>query len=63
MAEQKTTDHPHVATEHAHATGEHVHGSMDVRDHEKTFAGFVRLATWVCILSGAVLIFMALTNS
>jgi Ni,Fe-hydrogenase I cytochrome b subunit len=43
--------------------GEHKHGSMDVRDHEKTFAGFIRMTTWgagICIF---LLIFTALLNA
>ena len=42
---------------------EHKHGTMDIRAQEKTFAGFIRAATWVCIISAAVLIFMALANA
>lgn len=56
MAEHKTTDH-------AHGASEHVHGTMDIRDHQKTFTGFIRLSTWVCIIAAAALIFMALTNA
>jgi hypothetical protein len=41
----------------------HEHGKMDIRDHEKTFAGFIRLATWGAGISIVVLIFLALTNS
>ena len=46
-----------------HHHSEHVHGSMDIRGHEKTFAGFVRMSVWVVVLSFAALIFMALTNA
>jgi Ni,Fe-hydrogenase I cytochrome b subunit len=42
---------------------EHVHGSMDMRAQEKTFAGFVRLSTWVVVIVICVLIFMGLVNS
>jgi Ni,Fe-hydrogenase I cytochrome b subunit len=42
---------------------EHVHGSMDIRAHEKTFAGFIRLTVWVVCISLFVLVFMALTNA
>jgi hypothetical protein len=42
---------------------EHKHGSMDIRGHEKTFAGFIRISTWGAIISIAVLIFMALANA
>jgi hypothetical protein len=52
--ERKMADHHQV---------EHVHGSMDIRDQEKTFAGFIRLAVWVVCLSLFVLVFMALTNA
>lgn len=46
-----------------HAHTEHKHGSMDIRDHEKTFAGFIKLSVWTAVISFAVLIFMALANS
>ncbi|MBA3908508.1 MAG: aa3-type cytochrome c oxidase subunit IV [Rhodobacter sp.] len=42
---------------------EHKHGSMNIRDHEKTFAGFVRMSVWVAAISIGVLIFAALVNS
>lgn len=42
---------------------DHTPGSMDIRNHEKTFAGFVRFATWAVVLIIAVLIFMALANA
>lgn len=42
---------------------EHVFGEMDIREHQKTFAGFVRLAAWTGIMSIAVLIFTALVNA
>lgn len=38
-------------------------GTMDVSEQKKTFAGFIRGATWVTGLSLAVLIFLALTNA
>ena len=38
-------------------------GTMDLTEHKKTFAGFIKGATWVTILSLAVLIFLALANS
>lgn len=46
-----------------HHVTEHEHGSMNIREHQKTFAGFVRFATWVCIISAVVLVFMALANA
>ncbi len=42
---------------------EHKPGSMDIRVQEKTFDGFIRMATWGAIISIAVLIFMALANA
>lgn len=42
---------------------EHKPGSMDIRDQEKTFAGFIRMATWGIGISIGVLIFLALVNS
>jgi Bacterial aa3 type cytochrome c oxidase subunit IV len=42
---------------------EHKHGSMDIRAHEKTFAGFIKASIWVAGLSIAALIFMALANA
>lgn len=43
--------------------GEHVHGSMEIRDHEKTFAGFIKFTIWGAALSIGVLIFLALANA
>lgn len=41
---------------------EHKHGSMDVREQEKTFEGFVRFSVWTVAISIGVLIFLALVN-
>lgn len=38
-------------------------GEMNIREQEKTFHGFLKMATWVVILSIVVLIFMALANA
>ena len=46
-----------------HHESEHEHGSMEIREHQKTFDGFVRLSTWVCIIAAGVLVFMALANA
>ena len=51
-----------MATHH-HDTTDHKIGTMDITEQKKTFAGFIRFATWVAILSILVLIFMALVNS
>ena len=42
---------------------EHKHGSMDVKEQEKTFVGFVRMVTWGTVISIGILIFMALANA
>ena len=42
---------------------DHKHGSVSVKTHEKTFAGFVRMVTWAVGIIIAVLIFMALVNA
>ncbi|WP_312528573.1 aa3-type cytochrome c oxidase subunit IV [Paracoccus sp. (in: a-proteobacteria)] len=42
---------------------DHIYGEMDIREQQKTMAGFLRLASWTCICSIAVLIFLALTNA
>lgn len=42
---------------------DHKPGSMDIRAQQKTFDGFVRMATWGAIVSICVLIFMALANA
>jgi Ni,Fe-hydrogenase I cytochrome b subunit len=46
-----------------HDKNEHQHGSMDIRGHEKTFEGFVRLSIWVVCVAIGILIFMGLVNS
>lgn len=38
-------------------------GKMDVREHEKTFEGFVRFTTWAAVAVIVVLVFLALANS
>jgi hypothetical protein len=44
-------------------TPEHKHGTMQIRDHERTFESFVRFVAWGIGISIAVLIFLALANS
>ena len=46
-----------------HEITEHKVGTMDIREQQRTFAGFLRFATWAAILSILVLIFTALVNS
>jgi hypothetical protein len=36
---------------------------MDIREHEKTFAGFIKLSIWVAGVSIGILVFMALVNA
>ena len=42
---------------------EHKHGSMDIREQEKTFDGFIRYVTWGAVISIGTLIFIALVNA
>ncbi|MGB3314786.1 MAG: aa3-type cytochrome c oxidase subunit IV [Albidovulum sp.] len=42
---------------------DHKHGSMDIKNHEKTFEGFIRASMWVAGISIGILIFMALVNA
>jgi hypothetical protein len=42
---------------------EHKHGSMDVKDHEKTFAGFIKFTQVSVYVIIGILIFMALVNA
>ncbi len=41
---------------------EHEHGKMNIEEHEKTFAGFVRAVTWAIILILVFLLFLAAVN-
>ena len=41
---------------------EHTHGEMNIEEQEKTFAGFMKAAVYVVVVSLAVLIFLALVN-
>lgn len=41
----------------------HEHGSLDTREQEKAFAGFLKVSAWVAGVSVAILIFMALVNA
>lgn len=42
---------------------DHKHGTMDIRAHEKTFAGFVKFTIWSVVVIIAVLIFLALAGA
>lgn len=42
---------------------EHEHGKMDITEQKKTFEGFIRVSTWVVVISLGVLIFLAIFNS
>ncbi len=41
---------------------DYVPGKMDIRDHEKTFAGFMRFVTVSVVVILAFLVFLALAN-
>ncbi len=42
---------------------EHKQGGMDIREQERTFAGFIRMSVWVAGIVIAILVFLALANS
>lgn len=42
---------------------EHTHGNMDIEEHEKTFAAFVRFAAWFAVACLVVLLLVALINA
>lgn len=42
---------------------DHKHGEMDITAQEKTFEGFIRVATWMAAISVATLIFLAIFNT
>jgi len=46
-----------------HQHNEHHHGTMDIREHEKTFQVFIRMSIWVVCISIGILVFLALANS
>lgn len=41
----------------------HEHGSMETREHEQTFDGFVRFTKWSVVVILLVLVFLALANT
>lgn len=42
---------------------EHKMGTMDIREQEKTFDGFIRFTIWGTAISIGILIFLALANA
>lgn len=52
-----------MADHHADQHNEFKPGSMDVREQEKTFVGFMKMVQWGTILIIGILIFMALANA
>lgn len=38
-------------------------GSMDIREQEKTFAGFMKMVIWGAVLVAVVLVILALANA
>ena len=40
----------------------HEHGSMDIKDHEKTFLGFVKFTTYSVVIILLTLVFLAIVN-
>jgi len=41
---------------------DHTPGSMDIRGHQKTYAGFIRIAIWGIVISLGALVFLTLSN-
>lgn len=46
-----------------HHQADHVQGSMDIRTQEKTFEGFVKVATWTVVVCVVVLLFLAVART
>jgi Bacterial aa3 type cytochrome c oxidase subunit IV len=46
-----------------HHQNEHKHGTMDIKAHEQTFEGFVRMSIWVVCVSIGILVLAALLNA
>ena len=40
----------------------HEHGSMDIKDHEKTFLGFVKFTTYSVVIILLALVLLAIVN-
>ena len=52
-----------LCTQETGTRSDHTPGSMDIRAQEKTFAAFIKFATWGAVISILVLIIMALSNA
>lgn len=42
------------------AENEHKHGEMDTTTQEKTFEGFIKVSTWVAVISIGIVVFLAI---
>ncbi|MEM6934393.1 MAG: aa3-type cytochrome c oxidase subunit IV [Pseudomonadota bacterium] len=42
---------------------EHEHGSMDTTEQVKTFNGFIKISTWVIVISVLILVFLAFVGT
>jgi hypothetical protein len=42
---------------------EHKHGEMDITTQERTFAGFIRMVTWSCVIIIGILILLAIVGA
>ena len=61
----QSLSHPEERTPHApdtHDPTHHVPGSMDISAQEKTFEGFMKLATRAAVVIVTLLILLALIN-
>jgi hypothetical protein len=50
---------------HHHGGGDHTHGAMDIKDHQSTFSGFMKVAEWgsvLTVMSVAFLVFAFAMN-
>ena len=61
----QSLSHPEQRTAHAPDAGDpghHVQGSMDISAQERTFEGFMRIATRAAIVIVVLLVFLGLVN-
>lgn len=40
----------------------HEHGKMNIAEHEKTFAGFIKWGIWLSVIVAVILIFLAIVG-
>jgi hypothetical protein len=57
------SEHQHGLYSGEHPPDAHKHGTMDITEHERIFAAFVRWSAWTVILVFLILAFLALTQT